>query len=634
MTSWFQLHGFSMDRLTPFQYSLDAPSLTLTHFEITRLIHQDLIQLDTRSIRIQLALQLSTKMACYREHLLQLTEDGLGMGAFIRPSWEGFRSLPWMAISYQLKDELKLSPAASQLAITVAFMPWSIKPLYGILSDCIPIKGSRRVSYLIISGVLSFVPWLLLGLFQTIRISAIYMTGLLTLQNLASAMADVVIDAMIAEAARKERAEYAGDLQSMSWFAMALGGMFGSVVGGFALSALEVKGIFLVFSFFPLLQIVSCSLIDEKSLISEVGEVDHDKTLAKENHKEMVADHRDKLKNKDECEPVGGQLNPMFGGPFVTGASETASTMGEFQYGMLVHENGEWVEVQPKDVKEAPISDESDVFRDTKNLPAREGRAHSSSLEGTQISPRSSITEQLEEESNLNIRKKPAVSISSRLKGTFQILLQTIKQPAIRQPMLWFFMAQVSIPSLATVMFYYQTNHLLLDASFLGTARLVGWGALMLGTFIYNRYLKKVELRRIFWWTHIALAFITLFDVLLVSGFSTVLAIPNKLFIVGASALGDAVNQFKFMPFLVLSGRLCEPGIEGTLFALFMSLNNLGSTLSSFFGAGLASILHISSDHFDNLSMGICIQALCTIFPIFFLHWIPEGTGVAVIKSD
>ena len=30
MTSWFQSHGFNMDRLPPFQYSLDAPSLSST----------------------------------------------------------------------------------------------------------------------------------------------------------------------------------------------------------------------------------------------------------------------------------------------------------------------------------------------------------------------------------------------------------------------------------------------------------------------------------------------------------------------------------------------------------------------------------------------------------------------------
>ena len=48
----------------------------------------------------------------------------------------------------------------------------------------------------------------------------------------------------------------------------------------------------------------------------------------------------------------------------------------------------------------------------------------------------------------------------------------------------------------------------------------------------------------------------------------------------------------RMMPFLILSGQLCPPGIEGTLFALFMSINNLGSTLGSFLGAALASALN------------------------------------------
>ena len=76
MASWFELHGFSMDRLPPFQYSLDAPSLSLTQREITRVIRLDVFQLDTQRTWIQPAQELGTKMAFYREHLLQLTEDG------------------------------------------------------------------------------------------------------------------------------------------------------------------------------------------------------------------------------------------------------------------------------------------------------------------------------------------------------------------------------------------------------------------------------------------------------------------------------------------------------------------------------------------------------------------------------
>ncbi|KAI5333696.1 hypothetical protein L3X38_023828 [Prunus dulcis] len=88
---------------------------------------------------------------------------------------EGFRSFVWTAVSYQLKDRLKLSPSSSQFVFSIAFFPWSIKPLYGIVSD---------------------------------------------FQNLGSAMADVVVDAMIAEAVRRERAAFAGDLQSISWILM------------------------------------------------------------------------------------------------------------------------------------------------------------------------------------------------------------------------------------------------------------------------------------------------------------------------------------------------------------------------------------------------------------------------------
>lgn len=44
---------------------------------------------------------------------------------------QGFRSFVWTSISYQLKDNLKLSPSASQFVFSVAFFPWSIKPLYG-----------------------------------------------------------------------------------------------------------------------------------------------------------------------------------------------------------------------------------------------------------------------------------------------------------------------------------------------------------------------------------------------------------------------------------------------------------------------------------------------------------------------
>ncbi|TXG67611.1 hypothetical protein EZV62_008886 [Acer yangbiense] len=177
--------------------------------------------------------------------------------------------------------------------------------------------------------------------------------------------------------------------------------------------------------------------------------------------------------------------------------------------------------------------------------------------------------------------------------------------------------------------------------SFLGTARVVGWAGLMLGTYAYNRYLKKIKLRKILMWTQIGLSILSLLDIVLMSRLNVAYRISDKATVLYGSALIDAVNQFKYvhlccfytytlMPFLILSGQLCPPGIEGTLFALFMSINNFGSTMGSFVVAGLASVLNISSGSFDNLLLDIVIQVICTFIPIAFLFLIPkEATGVS-----
>lgn len=80
-----------------------------------------------------------------------------------------------------------------------------LNSICSILSDCIPIRGRKRVPYLVIATVLSLVPWLILGQVSSIRSSRMSLMIFLTVQNLGSAMADVVVDAMIAEAVRVER---------------------------------------------------------------------------------------------------------------------------------------------------------------------------------------------------------------------------------------------------------------------------------------------------------------------------------------------------------------------------------------------------------------------------------------------
>lgn len=66
------------------------------------------------------------------------------------------------------------------------------------------------------------------------------------------------------------RASFAGDLQSISWMAMALGGICGSLLGGYALASLQIDKIFLLFSVLPTIQLFSCGLVGEKSVDEKI----------------------------------------------------------------------------------------------------------------------------------------------------------------------------------------------------------------------------------------------------------------------------------------------------------------------------------------------------------------------------
>ncbi|CAI8596571.1 unnamed protein product [Vicia faba] len=468
---------------------------------------------------------------------------------------QGFRSFVWTAISYQLKDNLHLTPSASQFVFSVAFFPWSIKPLYGILSDCIPIKGSKRISYLVIATVLSLVPWFILGLSSTLRNSTWHLMVFLTVQNLGSAMADVVVDAMVAEAVRHDKASFAGDLQSLSWSSMAVGGICGSLFGGFALSSLPIDAIFLLFSILPCIQLLSCCFVKENSV--NIEDLVEDSTA-----KDMQTNGSSNSRALDEDSPLTKKSN----------SSTRKRKKGKKN-----------TKIKAVNTRKSKVLHKGDSLA-TKSF-------HS-------------------------------------LKQAIYDLCRAFRQPMILRPMSWFFLAHITIPNLSTVLFYYETEVLKLEASFLGTARVVGWLGLMLGTFTYNRHLKHMTLRRILMYAHVALAFLNLLQIAVVSRKNIDFGVSDRVMVLFGSALVDAINQFKFMPFLILSGRLCPPGIEGTLFALFMSINNLGTTIGSFVGAGLASILNIDSGSFDNLLLGIVIHALCNFIPIAFLFLIPkEATG-------
>jgi folate/biopterin transporter len=163
---------------------------------------------------------------------------------------QGILGLARLAVSFFLKDDLGLSPAEVAALTGIASLPWIIKPLFGFMSDGLPLFGYRRRPYLILSGLLGTIAWVGLA---TIVDNGWLATGVLLLTSLSVAISDVIVDSLVVERARKESLAQSGSLQSLSWGSSALGGLLTAYLSGWLLQHFNANTIFLITATFPLL---------------------------------------------------------------------------------------------------------------------------------------------------------------------------------------------------------------------------------------------------------------------------------------------------------------------------------------------------------------------------------------------
>jgi len=189
---------------------------------------------------------------------------------------EGALSLAGLAQTFILKDELSLGPAEMSAISGILVFPWTIKPIYGLLSDAFPLFGYRRRSYLVIAGLLGFLCYSLMGcnfpsdIMDSIPNSASSVkVGLvvvpLFLASATIALCDVVVDGIVVERTRDSSdAKAAGGLQSQCWGAAAVGGLISSYFSGSLLEIMEPRDVFTITAFLPLLVAANALLIEEE----------------------------------------------------------------------------------------------------------------------------------------------------------------------------------------------------------------------------------------------------------------------------------------------------------------------------------------------------------------------------------
>ena len=168
---------------------------------------------------------------------------------------QGMWYLPNQTITISLKDAgLSAGQVATFFAITT--VPWLIKPVYGLLSDFVPLFGFHRKSYLMLTSATAATAGLLLGVTGEHSYSrmAVFFTGM----ALGLAFTDVLVDALMVENGKP--LGLTGAFQSVQWGAITVASILVGELGGYLAEHRRLHAAFFIAACFPLVSFLMAAL--------------------------------------------------------------------------------------------------------------------------------------------------------------------------------------------------------------------------------------------------------------------------------------------------------------------------------------------------------------------------------------
>ena len=142
----------------------------------------------------------------------------------------------WQPLVHYLKETQGWDTLQIAASLAVLDVPWVVKPLYGMVSDFLPLFGYRRRSYLLLASAAAVGAFLWTA--QVLEPAAIVLALLLT--AIAMATASTVCGALLVENGQRLSASAAFINQQWLWFNVAV--MVASLAGGQLTEILSATG--------------------------------------------------------------------------------------------------------------------------------------------------------------------------------------------------------------------------------------------------------------------------------------------------------------------------------------------------------------------------------------------------------
>jgi MFS family permease len=139
-------------------------------------------------------------------------------------------------LNYYLKTALGWTPVQITAFISLFNLPWIIKPLYGLISDFVPLFGYRRKSYLVLVNLAAIAGFILVT--QLAAPSDLFIA--LTVTAYAMAISSTLCGAVLVE--NGQRLQASGSFVNQQWLWFNIAAMAAAIVGGQLVQRLSPEG--------------------------------------------------------------------------------------------------------------------------------------------------------------------------------------------------------------------------------------------------------------------------------------------------------------------------------------------------------------------------------------------------------
>ncbi|KAK9130307.1 hypothetical protein Sjap_010794 [Stephania japonica] len=228
--------------------------------------------------------------------------------------------------------------------------------------------------------------------------------------------------------------------------------------------------------------------------------------------------------------------------------------------------------------------------------------------------------------------------VYQKLLDASKTMLTTLKSPYVWRPCMYMYVSLALSLNIQEGMFYWYTDKKAgpgFSQENIGFMFSIGSVGSLLGVILFQNVLKDHPFRRLLFWTQLLYGISGMLDLVLVLRINLKFGMPDYFFVVIDEAVSQMINRLKWMPLLVLTSKLCPPGIEGTFFALLMSIDNFGLLTASWGGGFLLHILKVTRTSFDSLWLAVFIRNVMRVLPLVLLFLVPNtDPNSSVLPAD